>query len=72
MQAYFTTQWFKKRYRGERFVYHVMRYCPSGRRIKRAHRTRGEAPIAGRRPCRDCTALAVEWLAQATVQRTTP
>jgi hypothetical protein len=71
VQAYYTTQWFKKRYRGERFVYHLVRYCPSGRRIKRQHRTRAEAPVDGRRPCRECTALAVEWLALPTVQRST-
>lgn len=71
MRAYYTDRWFKKRYRGERFVYHVMRFCPSGRRIKRQHRLRGEAPIPGRKPCKDCSALAAEWLALPTVERST-
>ncbi len=70
MEVYFTDQWFKKRYRGERFIFHLVRYCPTGRRIKRQHRTRGEAPIVDRRPCRECTALAAQWLSLPTARRT--
>ncbi len=70
MKAYYTDSWFKKRYRGERFVYHAMRFCPSGKRIKRKHRASAELPIAGRKPCKDCTVLANEWLALPTAQRT--
>jgi hypothetical protein len=70
VKVYYTTLWHKKRYRGERFVYHVMRYCPSGKRIKSQHRTGGVLPIAGRKPCKDCTALALGWLALPTVERT--
>lgn len=69
MEAYYTTQWHKKRYRGERFVYHVMRFCPSGRRIKAKHRSTKEPPIDGRKPCRECTALAFSWLSLPTVER---
>jgi hypothetical protein len=70
MKAYYTDLWFKKRYRGERFVYHLMRFCPTGKRIKRKHRTSAELPISGRKPCKDCTALANEWLGLPTAERT--
>ena len=69
VKAYYTDLWHKKRYRGERFVYHVMRYCPTGKRIKRPDRSSAELPIAGRKPCKDCTALAMDWLALPTVDR---
>ncbi|HUA94343.1 MAG TPA: hypothetical protein VMB82_02315 [Acidimicrobiales bacterium] len=69
VRVYYTDQWFKKRYRGERFVYHVMRYCPSGRRIKGKHRVADSLPVAGRKPCQDCTGLAEEWLSLPTARR---
>jgi hypothetical protein len=69
VKVYYTDLWFKKRYRGERFVYHVMRYCPSGRRIKRKHRMGDSLPVPGRKPCKDCSALAEEWLALPTARR---
>lgn len=69
MDAYYTTQWNKKRYRGERFVYHIMRYCPSGSRIRGKDRTTEEAPVEGRKPCKECTALAFVWLNLPTVER---
>lgn len=69
VRVYYTDLWFKKRYRGQRFVYHVMRYCPSGRRIKRKHRSTASLPVAGRKPCQDCGALAEEWLALPTGRR---
>lgn len=70
VRVYYTDLWFKKRYRGQRFVYHVMRFCPSGRRIKRKHRVADSLPVAGRKPCQDCTALAEEWLGLPTARRT--
>lgn len=70
MKVYYTDQWFKKRYRGERFVYHVMRFCPTGRRIKGKHRSSAESPVAGRKPCKECTALALAWLALPDAERT--
>lgn len=70
VRVYYTDLWFKKRYRGERFVYHVMRFCPSGRRIKGKHRVADSLPVAGRKPCQDCTALAEEWLGLPTARRT--
>jgi hypothetical protein len=71
MKVYYTNMWHKKRYRGERFVYHLMRYCPAGKRIKGKHRTNGELPMAGRKPCKACSALAVAWLDLPTAERTT-
>jgi hypothetical protein len=41
-------------YGGERDVYHDYNECPTGRRIKPEHRTRGEA---NRPRCKDCKAL---------------
>jgi hypothetical protein len=70
MRVYYTEQWTKKRYRGERFVYHSMRYCAAGKRIKRKHRLCGDLPVEGRKPCKECSALATAWLALPTVRRT--
>jgi hypothetical protein len=70
VRVYYTEQWGKKRYRGERFVYHVMRYCPAGKRIKPQHRSQSNLPIDGRKPCKVCSALAQAWLSLPTVDRT--
>jgi hypothetical protein len=43
-------------------VYHVLRYCPTGKTIKRWHRQKGRIPITGRRACEDCERLTREWL----------
>lgn len=69
VKVYFTDLWAKRRYRGERFVYHVMRDCPTGGRIKGKHRKTAELPVPGRRPCPGCSALALEWLELATAGR---
>jgi hypothetical protein len=66
VRVYFTDLWAKRRYRGERFTYHVMRDCPMGGRIKGKHRSSAELPVVGRKPCPGCTALALEWLELAT------
>jgi len=66
VRVYYTDLWAKRRYRGERFIYHAMRDCPAGKRIKGKHRTTAPLPLGGRRPCPECTALARDWLELAT------
>lgn len=62
VKVYFTELWAKRRYRGERFVYHAMRYCPAGARIKGKHRSTSALPLPSRSPCPRCSELAAEWL----------
>lgn len=69
MRVYYTELWGKKRYRGERFVYHSMRFCPVGRRIKGKHRSTADLPLPGRKPCKQCSELAAAWLELPTVDR---
>lgn len=69
VRVYYTELWAKKRYRGERFVYHSMRFCPAGKSIKGKHRSAAELPLDGRKPCKECTELAAAWLALPTVVR---
>jgi hypothetical protein len=43
-------------------VYHVLRYCPAGERIRKSNRARGEVPVVGRRVCHECEGLARKWI----------
>ena len=56
MKGYFTTDPEKPN------VYHVLRYCPAGKAIKKPNRDNGTIPIPGRRACEDCERLARGWI----------
>lgn len=43
-------------------VYHVLRYCPAGKRITKDDRRKAQLPITDRQPCEFCFRLAAEWL----------